>query len=264
MTKTKVIGYMCATDWQHEIGDAPEGNVIYPSIDELKKRRACVIQCGIVEVEVLFRKVAVQGWFELDTAKDRKKYSRRLCPRIRVSRCEGVRMKNLKSQRFGKLLVEGYSESDKWNHSLWLCKCDCGNAVRRTARVLTSGKSFSCGCQRRTLGQPVIEMVGKKFGRLEVKEFVERGRCGAFYWKCVCECGGEKIVNGTHLRHNAIRSCGCLHKEVIRQCGPKPKRQPSAPKVKRGYRKIDVDRGYYRVNSRPHERALAAAGKSFA
>jgi hypothetical protein len=49
-----VVGFMCQTDWEHELGAAVGGNVVYPSAEDLKKHRKCVKQCGIVKVKVYF------------------------------------------------------------------------------------------------------------------------------------------------------------------------------------------------------------------
>ena len=46
------VGYMCGVDWQHELGHAMGGNVVYPSVEDLKANRKCVRSCGIVKVEV--------------------------------------------------------------------------------------------------------------------------------------------------------------------------------------------------------------------
>jgi hypothetical protein len=50
--RTKVRGFMCAIDWQHEIGNAADGNKVYPSVAALKKEHTMWEECGIVEVEV--------------------------------------------------------------------------------------------------------------------------------------------------------------------------------------------------------------------
>ncbi len=50
--RTKVRGYMCAIDWEHEIGNASDGNKVYPSVEALKKHHTMWEECGIVEVEV--------------------------------------------------------------------------------------------------------------------------------------------------------------------------------------------------------------------
>lgn len=47
-----VEGYMCAIDWQHELGEAMGGNKIYPSIKDLKRNHTMWDECGIVKVKV--------------------------------------------------------------------------------------------------------------------------------------------------------------------------------------------------------------------
>lgn len=56
-----VIGYMCATDWECELGAASGGNTIFPSVGDLKSCKPCVEACGIVEVKVSFRSVVSEG-----------------------------------------------------------------------------------------------------------------------------------------------------------------------------------------------------------
>ena len=52
--KDYVLGYMCGTDWQYELGKAAGGNVVYASPEDCVKRRKCSERCGIVEVKVYF------------------------------------------------------------------------------------------------------------------------------------------------------------------------------------------------------------------
>ena len=49
-----IIGYMCAVDFECELGAALGGNTVYPSIEDLKKNHECWEECGIVEVKVQF------------------------------------------------------------------------------------------------------------------------------------------------------------------------------------------------------------------
>ena len=58
----------------------------------------------------------------------------------------------------------------------------------------------------------LIDLTGQKFGRLTVLERAEK-RGNHYYWKCLCSCGAEKIVQGCSLRNGAILSCGCLQRE---------------------------------------------------
>lgn len=56
-----------------------------------------------------------------------------------------------------------------------------------------------------------LKLVGQKFGRLTVIEFVYV-KNGYTYWLCKCECDNEKIISGVHLTSKRIKSCGCLVK----------------------------------------------------
>ncbi|MBB6446465.1 hypothetical protein [Bacillus benzoevorans] len=58
-----------------------------------------------------------------------------------------------------------------------------------------------------------INLEGKHFGRLIVIEYSHFSG-GKAYWKCLCECGNEKLVRGDHLKSLKIISCGCFHKET--------------------------------------------------
>uniref|UniRef100_A0A6H2A0Y7 HNH endonuclease n=1 Tax=viral metagenome TaxID=1070528 RepID=A0A6H2A0Y7_9ZZZZ len=59
----------------------------------------------------------------------------------------------------------------------------------------------------------VIDLIGKKFGRLTVIERLESDKLGRLYWKCKCECGNFTSVLGLSLRYNHTKSCGCLKEE---------------------------------------------------
>jgi len=50
--KDYVVGFMCMTDFEFELGAASGGNIVYPSVEDLKRRRTCVHSCGIAAVRV--------------------------------------------------------------------------------------------------------------------------------------------------------------------------------------------------------------------
>lgn len=54
----------------------------------------------------------------------------------------------------------------------------------------------------------IIDMVGKKFGRLTVLERSESRNKKTMY-KCICDCGETRIVEGGNLRNGHTKSCGC-------------------------------------------------------
>lgn len=58
-----------------------------------------------------------------------------------------------------------------------------------------------------------IDLIGQKFGRLEVIKRVENKNQGRARFLCRCDCGNLKEVDGAHLRRGDILSCGCYKRE---------------------------------------------------
>lgn len=54
----------------------------------------------------------------------------------------------------------------------------------------------------------IKDITGKRFGKLVVIS-VDTLKKGQYYWKCKCDCGTEKIIQGGHLRSGHTTSCGC-------------------------------------------------------
>lgn len=63
------------------------------------------------------------------------------------------------------------------------------------------------------MGRVAIDMAGRVCGRLRVHARAGLGRPGAMWW-CECECGKRLVVAGPLLRRGAVKSCGCLKREV--------------------------------------------------
>jgi len=60
----------------------------------------------------------------------------------------------------------------------------------------------------------IIDLVGKKFGRLIVIDRSYPNQNKHLMWLCKCDCGKEKIIVGYNLKRNHTNSCGCLRKEL--------------------------------------------------
>ena len=61
-------GYMCGVDYQHELGEAMGGCLIYPSIKDLKRDINCWNECGIIKVKVkLVEWIEVQDFSKIGT-----------------------------------------------------------------------------------------------------------------------------------------------------------------------------------------------------
>lgn len=65
-----------------------------------------------------------------------------------ISGCGAWYTKNpdLTNKRFGKLVVIGKLEKSKFNQTVWVCKCDCGNTKEVITARLNRGKTTHCGC----------------------------------------------------------------------------------------------------------------------
>lgn len=57
-----------------------------------------------------------------------------------------MRRTDLTGMEFGKLRATEYAGRDGHGHSLWLCRCACGNETVVPAWRLRSKKTQSCGC----------------------------------------------------------------------------------------------------------------------
>lgn len=118
----------------------------------------------------------------------------------------------LTGQRFGRLTVLSLLEERSSNGgAVWLCRCDCGGVCQVPAGNLKQGRTVSCGCIRRE------ELTGQRFGHLTVVSLGDRSGAGeGAFWHCRCDCGQEVQVSAQKLKSGHTRSCGCAHREQVR------------------------------------------------
>lgn len=85
-------------------------------------------------------------------------------------------------------------------------KCDCGTEKIGYADAIFSGKYKSCGCKKHRQE----DLVGKRFGKLDVIKRVENSKDNRPMYLCKCDCGTIKSIRGDNLRkEDGTRSCGC-------------------------------------------------------
>lgn len=58
------------------------------------------------------------------------------------------------------------------------------------------------------------DLTGQRFGRLVVVERVGSSLSREATWRCLCDCGNERIICGSSLRRGGSKSCGCLRDEI--------------------------------------------------
>lgn len=115
-------------------------------------------------------------------------------------------MENIIGLRYGKLVVleECRITRPEYKYSKrgLRCLCDCGKVYIGLLYSIRSGLTSSCGCGYR------LDLVGKKYGRLSVIEEVKTDKKKTVF-KCLCDCGNERIVIGTDLSRGRVSCCGC-------------------------------------------------------
>lgn len=64
-----------------------------------------------------------------------------------------------------------------------------------------------------------IDRTGQKFNRLTILGLDEErtAESGKTYWKCLCDCGNIKVIVGSNIVNSHVQSCGCYHKQRIKE-----------------------------------------------
>jgi 5-methylcytosine-specific restriction endonuclease McrA len=119
--------------------------------------------------------------------------------------------------RFGRLVVTGLAPDAKNGRVAWLCACDCGRQVTRSSKNLLNGTATSCGCRKREAGMAnvrarEVDLSGSRFGKLVVAGEAGRPKPGVKLYRCVCDCGCERISRHGDLTNGRVISCGCAER----------------------------------------------------
>ena len=62
-----------------------------------------------------------------------------------------------------------------------------------------------------------MRIEGKKFNRLTCIKYVGTDNLYRSLFLFLCECGNQKIIDGSHVKNNITKSCGCLQTETRRE-----------------------------------------------
>jgi len=54
-----------------------------------------------------------------------------------------------------------------------------------------------------------IDITGEKYNMWSVIECVGKNKSGGYMYRCVCDCGNERIVEGRSVRVGTSKCCGC-------------------------------------------------------
>ena len=126
---------------------------------------------------------------------------------------------DLNNRKFGNLTVLKEINMRYSNGGVyWLCKCICGKEINIMASSLVKPNGtkscISCANEAKKGKESLfaLDLAGKIFHRWKVikKAFSKNGR---LYWHCLCDCGSEKVIEGTSLKSGHSKSCGCYKKD---------------------------------------------------
>lgn len=97
--------------------------------------------------------------------------------------------RNIKGQRFGRLVAVEPLDSRIWSSIAWRCRCDCGNEIVSASADLISGTVQSCGClQKELAASQVLQNAGLVEGtavnRIRSKRLAKNNTSGVtgVYW----------------------------------------------------------------------------------
>lgn len=102
-------------------------------------------------------------------------------------------LKNIKGQRFGRLVVLENVGKVKWGHYIWECKCDCGNKKIIRGGDLRNAKTKSCGCLQKKAVIKQMTTHGFKHTRIYNIWCYMKTRCYNKNTKCYKNYGGRGI-----------------------------------------------------------------------
>lgn len=60
------------------------------------------------------------------------------------------------------------------------------------------------------------DLTGNRYGKLTVIKRAYKNGSRNTYWLCKCDCGKETTVSAQHLKDGHTTSCGCVHKESLK------------------------------------------------
>ncbi len=96
----------------------------------------------------------------------------------------------------------------------WICSCSCGNETTVDTYSLIKGITKSCGCLKHSPAYNAKDVCGQKFGFLTAVERLPRYKGEDTYYRCICDCGREKITSYSNLITGHVKSCNRkLHKK---------------------------------------------------
>lgn len=116
-------------------------------------------------------------------------------------------MDNIVGKKFGEWTIIESAGRDEKSEQLYVCKCSCGLIRIHRRSILTKGKSIQCKkcCMIAHNSREIL--TGQTFGLWIVGERVKNEARNEWVYKCICECGTEKLIPGHSLKNGRSKKC---------------------------------------------------------
>ena len=176
---------------------------------EPHKKRYCLCRCencGEIR-KVQYYKVTHNNYKDCPKCKQRNRTIYKVNKKIK---------NDLTGKIFGKLKVlyrvENHIQPSGIEKVMYRCLCECGNEKNIASSHLVSGHTQSCGCSHKKMMREklVIDLTGKRYGRLVVLNELKNVSKKNTTWLCKCDCGKLCSATTRLLNSGKKQSCGCL------------------------------------------------------
>lgn len=113
---------------------------------------------------------------------------------------------DIAGQRFGRLVAIRRTGA-RSGHSLWLCRCDCGNTIEVSANSLARERTRSCGCLSDEERAKRAKTAGRARG-LQLQKHGEAGTRLYNVWKSIRQrCSNPKNASYKDYGGRGISIC---------------------------------------------------------
>jgi hypothetical protein len=142
---------------------------------------------------------------------------------------------NMVGEKFGKLEVVSYGGKDANEHTLWICKCECGRLTTVPRGNLIAHNTRSCGCARFNMADkspPGMNRIGERHAALTI---IARGpdlSSHRYILACKCDCGNVVEMASNYFRLRTDCGCGMAGRSKQKYWRPKDKPQTKAPRIR--------------------------------
>jgi len=88
--------------------------------------------------------------------------------------CGCLRSEDITGKKYGRITVLERTDKFQNHHSIWVCKCECGNIKEISKNSLTSGNTVSCGCFHK---EQLVISADKHLNKiLTTEEFIKKSK----------------------------------------------------------------------------------------